>query len=433
MSDDSDPPKQNEFEPDGLSNRGPRNTRIGASDGENDFVRLLKRAIRKIEKETGKVPTIEQVAALLKLPVSSLQHSIDENKDLLMIEGSTVFRSFITQVLSDQGPFRPGQLIICKIIAAEPGGYAVLITTSNLRGFIPTEIRMKIGEEVLAQYVCIHNNRVLLSIRSAYRGQQDHNEAIKLRANRSYDLSPVEAEPDYQSSYPLPVETRLRRATDLIMPPLDNTQRPNRMRIGQEDDLLWLVTDLEGGERTGCVKAFCEAKKSRAAVLLYRGRAVGCVYNNKKLTDPLAIDGSLQMMLKDCQTPDTALVMYSLPEEVILAMSALFLGYPLERSDDLDARTYMDYILSWFKQKEQTACLAFSLPSSCSTVLAFVSNGQFVGAFFVDTQEFSEDVNQIYKSIADDPLTRVEASILPSELLSQDVRLGFSLSLNMPK
>ncbi len=377
MSDDSDPPKQNEFEPDGPSNRSPRNTPIGASDGEN------------------------------------------EN------EGSPAFQSFITQNQNDQGPFRPGQQVVCKIIAAEPGGYAVILPQSYLKGFISTEIRIKIGEELLAQYVCIHNNRVLLSLWSAYQGHNDLNEAIKSRANQG--------EPDSEGSYTLPVETRLRRATDLIMPPLDKTQRPNQMQIQQEDDLLWLVTDLEGGERTGCVKAFCEAKKSRAAVLLYRGRAVGCVYNNKKLTETLSTDGSLQMMLEDCQTPGTSLVMYSLPEEVILAMSALFLGYPVERSDDLDARAYMDYILSWFQQKEQTACLAFYQPYSYSNFLAFVYRGQYVGAFFVDTQEFSKDLDKIYQSVADDLLTRVEASILPSELLSQDVRLGFSLSLNMPK
>jgi hypothetical protein len=230
-----------------------------------------------------------------------------------------------------------------------------------------------------------------------------------------------------------PMNIRLRRAIDLILPPLDKNQQPNKMRIGQGDDLLWLITDLEGGMRTGCVKAFCEPKKSRSAVLLYKGRAVGCIYGNKQMKEPLPTESSLQMMLSDCTTPDTHLVMYGLPEEVTLAMSALFLGYPVERSDSLDARSYMDYIMSWFAQKEQTACLAFSLPSTGGTLLSFVHKGQFVGSFYVETQEFAREIDFVYNLLRQDSQARVEATILPPELTSASVRLGFSLSMNMPK
>ncbi|MBX9686278.1 MAG: hypothetical protein K2X27_06220 [Candidatus Obscuribacterales bacterium] len=367
-----------------------------------------------------------------------------------------------------KGPgYKAGQTLACKVLAAEPGGYAVIIPKDNLRGFLPTEARLKIGEEVLAQYVCVHNNRILLSARMAGAQAQASSAPRKptqdwaqMAASGVHNaVSPEQTQQNYNpaqsGSYPQqgqdmanmneaeraflvyaqgkPMNIRLRRAIDLILPPLDKNQQPNKMRIGQGEDLIWLITDLEGGMRTGCVKAFCEPRKSRAAVLLYKGRAVGCIYGNKQLRDPLPTESSLQMMLSDCQTPDTHLVMYGLPEEVTLAMSALFLGYPVERSDDLDARSYMDYIMSWFQQKEQTACLAFSLPASGATLLAFVHKGQFVGSFYVETQEFSRDIEFVYNLIRQDPQSRVEASILPPELTSTSVRLGFSLSMNMPK
>lgn len=374
-----------------------------------------------------------------------------------------------------KGPgYKAGQTIACKVLAAEPGGYAVIIPKDNLRGFLPTEARLKIGEEVLAQYVCVHNNRILLSARLSQGApsnapmnkqaapqtdwaQMAASGTHQQAAQQNYDPAQSGAYQQPQgaqsSSYSAqaaqsmneaeraflvyaqgkPMNIRLRRAIDLILPPLDKNQQPNKMRIGQGDDLLWLITDLEGGMRTGCVKAFCEPRKSRSAVLLYRGRAVGCIYGNKQLREPLPTESSLQMMLSDCQTPDTHLVMYGLPEEVTLAMSALFLGYPVERSDDLDARSYMDYIMSWFSQKEQTACLAFSLPASGATLLAFVYKGAFVGSFYVETQEFSRDIEFVYTLIRQDPQSRVEASILPPELTSTSVRLGFSLSMNMPK
>lgn len=197
------------------------------------------------------------------------------------------------------------------------------------------------------------------------------------------------------------------------------------MRVNESDDLLWLITDLEGGKRTGCLKAFCEAKNSYSAVLLYRGRAVCCIYESELEADLLPTEHSLQKMLMDCQTPGTQLLMYSLPDEVILAMSAMFVGYPVERADDLDARSYTDFIMRWFVANQQTACLAFSLPIREETLLALIHKGIIAGAFHVQNQEFSRDINFIFNLIQQDPQARVEASILPPEIPSG---YGFKLS-----
>lgn len=340
--------------------------------------------------------------------------------------------------------YKAGQLVSCKVVAAEPGGYSVLIVKDNLPGFLPIEGKLKIGEEVLAQFVCVHNNRVLLSARMAGTSSQSSAPAQRPQTDWRKELQQGDAqaapagEPESERAFEVwahdrPVNFRLRRAIDLILPPVDQNIKPQEKSITESDDLLWVITDLEGGMRTGCVKAYCEGRKSRSAVLLYKGRAVGCIYGNKGLKEPMPTETSLQMMLTDCQTPETQLVMYGLPEEVALAMSALFLGYPVERSDDLDARSYMDYIMSWFAQKEQTACLAFSLPASAGTLLAFVHRGQFIGAFYVENQEFSRDINFVYNLLAQDPQAGVEASILPPELTSSSVRFGFSLSMAMPR
>jgi hypothetical protein len=223
-----------------------------------------------------------------------------------------------------------------------------------------------------------------------------------------------------------PVNFKLRRAIDLILPSIGEDKGDN-LRMGDED-LEWLITTLEGGMRTGCMKAFCEPRKSRSAVLLYRGRAVGCIYGNKTLPEPQPTEPSLQMMLQDLQEPDTSLLVYDLPEEVTLAMSALFLGYPVERNDDLDGRSYLDYIGSWLQQKEQTACLAITT-STNATCLAFVHKGRYVGAFFVEDQKFDPNIQFVFNLLESDRGAMVSASILPPELTSASVRFGFSLSM----
>lgn len=448
MPDDSEPETQNEFEPDGPSNRGPGKTRVGAADNDDEFVRMLKRAIRKVKRETGTDPTLQRLAELLNLSVPALRHLMENHTAVCASEeGSASLGAYLKKILEEK-PYnqsdaeipanwradwlKPGQMLKCKVLRPEPGGYAVIIVSINRVGFLPWEAPLKVGAEILAQYVCVHNNRILLSAKlsgsksdfSELPGPLTHIPSKRELPNWDSILnkSPTVGSRGFPK----------RRATDLFLPPLDTEQPPNRMRIGQGDDLLWLITDLEGGMRTGCVKASCHPKKSRSAVLLYKGRAVGCVYGNSQMHEAGNTESSLQMMLNDCSTPDAHLVMYGLPDELVLAMSALFLGNPVSRKDDLDARSYMDYILRWCSRKERTACLAFGLPSG-ETILSFVHSGRFLGTFHVDTQEFSPDIQFVHDQLREQAQARVEASILPSELLTASVPLGYSLSCNMPK
>jgi hypothetical protein len=181
--------------------------------------------------------------------------------------------------------------------------------------------------------------------------------------------------------------------------------------------------------RTGCVKAASESRLSRSAMLLFRGRVVGCIYGCKTLKETQPTKESLDYMLADLALPDTDVKMYDLPEDVTLAMSALFLGYPVQRNDDFDSRSYVDYICNWFEGRKQTACLAITLSEKRGTCLGFIYEGNYCGAFYVEDQIFRVDKDFIYELVANDPQASVEASILPPEMTSSVVRFGYSLSM----
>lgn len=336
--------------------------------------------------------------------------------------------------------YKAGQNVACKVIAVEPGGYAVLLPKDNLPGFLPTEQKLKPGEEVLAQFVCVHNNRILLSSRfstTAERPTAQSPQQVDWQAEltSSGTYSTVGAQEADRAfcvwAQTAPRQFQLKRATDLILPPISG-EAPNSFKIA-DYDLEWLITDLEGGMRTGCVKASSEERLSRSAMLLYRGRAVGCIYGCKTMKDSLPTEQSLQMMLADLTLPETQVTIYDLPEDVTLSLSALFLGYPVQHSEELDARSYMDYLCGWFADKGQTACLAVTFPATGGTCLGFVHKGQYVGSFYVEDQKFSPDKSFMYELLANDPHSGVAASILPPELTSSAVRFGFSLSMSRPR
>ncbi len=208
-----------------------------------------------------------------------------------------------------------------------------------------------------------------------------------------------------------------KRATDLIAPTID-LESLIEFSIGDHDhtfDLKWIMADLEGGMRTGCVKAGNQRTKSRSAMLVYRGRIVGCMYSSTGVPDTRPTEESLQSMFADLAVPDTSVTMYDLPDNVTLAISALFRGYPVQRSDSYDAVAYFDYIYAWLGSQESTACVIITAPSNSSTCLAYVYKGQFCGAFCVEQQQFKTDKNFVHELLRMDPSAHVEVTVLPRE------------------
>ena len=94
----------------------------------------------------------------------------------------------------------------------------------------------------------------------------------------SPEVSTLSTESESQAGFE--IESKLtdyepRRAYDLILPPLDEDTL-KRIRMGDYEP-EWLISDIENGTRTGCVKVDNNDTKSRGAILVCRGSAVGCM------------------------------------------------------------------------------------------------------------------------------------------------------------
>ncbi|HEY9714467.1 MAG TPA: hypothetical protein V6C72_13430 [Chroococcales cyanobacterium] len=367
--------------------------------------------------------------------------------------------------------YKPGQNVICRVMKAERGGYSVVIVKENAGAFLPTNSILPVGEDVLAQFVCVSNGRIIVSSRlsnaspmapnsqnkvrwedqlhqihepvqeeSGYESGQLEADTIDASPPESMNMepaaameapAPMSAQPEAVEALippppPAPKKLHLKRATDLIMPPIEGVEA-ERFTI-EENDLEWLITISEGGLMTGCLKATSEERLSRSAMLLYRGRAVGCLYGCKSQPETQPIEQSLQRMLSDLELPSSSVTKYDLPEDVTLAMSALFMGHPVTRDDNADAITYLNHVSKWFDENKQTACIAITLPSTAATCFVFVCNGKFSGAFYVEEQIFTRDHKFVVEILKKDPQARVDVSILPPDVLTA-ARYGYSLSM----
>jgi len=317
---------------------------------------------------------------------------------------------------ADDGKFREGEDLACSITNVYPDGYSAAVRGDDRRALLITKEKLNLGDEIVAQFRGIYHGRLVLSA-----------EAPIIRSNKTSEDDAVAVQ---AWSQPPHRNFRLKRATDLIMGPLD--PQSEIVSKVQEYKLDHLVADLEKNIFTGCIKIASEEKESRSALLLCRGRAVGCVYNCVSLPDTLPTEQALQMILADLSQPETDLRMYKLPVDVIFALSSLFLGHACERTPQMeaaDAKGELGILLKGFETRATTACLAITLEKSQSLCLGFVHRGYFSGSYDIERQHFDTELVSLERRLEHEPKSVIEASALPAQMTSPLVRFGFSLSV----
>lgn len=298
-----------------------------------------------------------------------------------------------------------GLLVECKILSKATDGYNVAMGGKSLPGVLPTSHEHQLGSLVLAQFIEVQDDQAILhelsNKRSSYERLRD---ALK-------------------EEQALTASLKFKRATDLLVPPVDDVEI--RTLNSSEIDFAELCRKLEKEEFTGCIKSFNQERFSRAGAILNSGRVVGCIYGNKSTSEVLPVKESLDLMLADAFVKGAEIRIYELPEDVVMALSALFLGCPLMRSDNLKPEEYVTEMRHWLQHHKQTACFACSLQTT--TWLDLHYDGDYAGTFCVEDQKFYRSEKFLMQKL-NEPNARVEMALLSPELGGDQKTVGLPLS-----
>ncbi len=299
--------------------------------------------------------------------------------------------------------FKPGQELLCKVIRRESGGYTIRIAQDDdiQLGFLATMEEFEIGRFVHATFVCVHEQR---NVFSTIAGPKELTASEQL------------------------AQLLYRRSTDLIVPPLSSsTSSLIRIDGTQLESLISWLDEMQIGKFTGCIKVACEQKKSRAAALLYKGRAVGCIYSNRTNLIRTRTAEAIQMMLEDIEV-GAFTIQYDLPANLVLAMSAQFIGYSVRRNENLNPLAWGEHWLQWCESRGQTGCICFALPHEKDSCYVYVHDGTVCGAFSVSDQRFSTEKEFVFQLLEKAQDVEVESHILPLKDANwPDKELGYVL------
>lgn len=324
----------------------------------------------------------------------------------------------MTESPKDKASLKAGQSVLVQVGAPEPGGYSAKIVSYDLEAFLPSREELETGQVVPATFVCMSNNRALMTFAFMIGTTERVQFGLPSEAETAFAV--------WADSYPR--NFRLRRAVDIIMPSL--TGKLNHSVNCGDYDINVLLKDLESSELTGCIKAESNELLSRSAALLLKGRVVGCIYGRKPQPQAQLLEQSLKAMLADLGNQSTQMQVYELPEEVVISMSALFLGIPLDEGHaaNSEPRTYLDTVIPDLATREDTACMMVSTTEKPSRCLGFIYQGKPCGTYSIAEQKFDPSFDQLFELCDESDDARANAYLLPKEMISHSVRYGYSLT-----
>jgi hypothetical protein len=188
-----------------------------------------------------------------------------------------------------------------------------------------------------------------------------------------------------------------------------------------------LLVTLEGNQRTGCLKIINPKKKSRSAILIYKGRVVGCLYGRKNLEFQYLHQDAHQYALNDLASPGNVLDAYQLPEQLVLSAASLFHGeivdVPLRRTGE----EMFQVAISTIIEMGMPGCVVVNTPSDEMICMTYIYDHRIVGVFSAQDGWVQPTYQNALYYLTTSQYVKVTASALQMNESSVE-GLGFSLT-----
>lgn len=219
-----------------------------------------------------------------------------------------------------------------------------------------------------------------------------------------------------------------RRAVGLIPHPLSNSA--NR-EVAESKKVRYqqLLISIEGKQSTCCLKVFSPKRKSRSALLVFRGRVLGCIYGRKGLDAQLIGVDAFESFLDDLALPDSIVDTYILPEELALAAGSLFHGEVHNQTPNTNAVDTFEYVIGNLNRTQMPGCIVVKRAGS-DEVIAFIYMfaGNIVGVFTF-AEGWLESTFEQARAVVERNITAVVSAGKLNALNVQEVfDLSFSLT-----
>jgi hypothetical protein len=217
-----------------------------------------------------------------------------------------------------------------------------------------------------------------------------------------------------------------RRAINLMpLPPVNDGHE-----IAQTSNIRFhqLLISIEGNQRSCCLKVISPKKKSRSALLIFRGRVLGSLYGRKAMKDHVFAQDAHKNALTDLATPGNILDAYQLPEDLVLASASLFHGQILDFGPQYNIQELYQTAVSQIANFGLPGVVVVSTPKDELICMTYMSGGRLIGVYSSKDGWVESSPQAALRYINATPEAKIMGSVLAVRSLDDVAALGFSLT-----
>lgn len=217
-----------------------------------------------------------------------------------------------------------------------------------------------------------------------------------------------------------------RRAIGLVPVPKDRETHDVHQSNGLKHQQL--LVSIEGNHQTCCLRVISPFHKSRAAIMVFRGRVIGCLYGNKRLGHQLFGAEALERAVADLGHPESLLDAYMLPEDLVLAAGALFHGNSLMFSPELTSEQTFESSCETLMRSNMPGCIVINNHQDMAVCMVYIFGGHIVGVYSFSEGWVETSYESGLKYLSHNRGGKVMASMLPCHNVNEVMELSMSLT-----
>ncbi len=215
-----------------------------------------------------------------------------------------------------------------------------------------------------------------------------------------------------------------RRLSSLVPPSMgaDSESKMQSRHLMVREFML----SLAAFERTCCIHLSSQWRRSRASMLVFRGRILGCIYTRKDLDGPVFAEEGYTLAMAELGEVDTQIEAYEIDENIALASAALFSVHTLAE-EAVDAGTPIDEYKK-FLDVDASGCIFLNDGENQVVCRIYVLNGMIVGIYSTSQGWLENDINLVEDIVDSNPEFTCETFFMPTMDMQEVYTDGFAAS-----
>jgi len=216
-----------------------------------------------------------------------------------------------------------------------------------------------------------------------------------------------------------------RRAINLV--PLPTVRETHEIAHSHRIRYHQLLVSIEAKQSTCCIRVISEASKSRAAILVFRGRVLGCLYGSKFEDQQIFGEEAHQRAMSELAKPDNIIDTYLLSEELVLAGGALFHGHQVEHSGGTPEQCF-ESAVTHLMHSNSPGCVVINSANNEALCMVYVFRGHIIGVYSFSEGWVQSTYETALEYVVSSPNTKVMASALAASNIKEVENMTFSLT-----